>query len=292
MSDPTFIGREALLGALSVAAGADALEAALHAGLDPDAGIQRTAAPAGAGELLIMPAADDSHVTVKVISIGGKPWVQGLAIVFDQASLAPVAVLDGSALTELRTAAVSLLGARLSGRGPFCRLVVFGSGPQGAIHLEALRSEFAPDAVAVLRSSSSEAEVTEAVAGADLICCATTSRQPLFDGSLVADQVLVIAIGSHEPDARELDAELMRRSAIVVESQSSALAEAGELVMAAIGAEQLTTLAQLTEGAKLPQDRPVVFKSTGMGWEDAVIASSLLRALRLAEASTTAPSQD
>jgi ornithine cyclodeaminase/alanine dehydrogenase-like protein (mu-crystallin family) len=122
--------------------------------------------------------------------------------------------------------------------------------------------------------------VDDLVAAADIVCCCTTAPEPLFDGGLVADHATVVAIGSHEPDAREIDDALCRRATVVVESRASALREAGEIVSAlASGAttqDSLVTLAELVRGQATPRPgRPCLFKSTGMAWEDAVVAAAL-----------------
>lgn len=123
-------------------------------------------------------------------------------------------------------------------------------------------------------------EVTEElVAAADVICCCTTAREPLFEGGLVADHATVVAIGSHEPEARETDDALAARATVVVESRASALREAGDVIQAiaagALSADELVTLADVVNGAEVAKDRPRLFKSTGMSWEDAVVASRL-----------------
>jgi ornithine cyclodeaminase/alanine dehydrogenase-like protein (mu-crystallin family) len=123
-------------------------------------------------------------------------------------------------------------------------------------------------------------DLDELVAAADIVCCCTTAREPLFDGALVADHATVVAIGSHEPDARETDDTLAARATVVVESRTSALREAGDVILAidsgATTADQLVTLAELIRGeSKPPAGRPRFFKSTGMAWEDAVIAANL-----------------
>jgi len=112
------------------------------------------------------------------------------------------------------------------------------------------------------------------------VCCCTTAREPLFDGALVADHATVVAIGSHEPDARETDDELAARATVVVESRASALREAGDVMGAiaagAITADALVALADLVRGDAAPDPgRPRLFKSTGMSWEDAVVAAAL-----------------
>jgi ornithine cyclodeaminase/alanine dehydrogenase-like protein (mu-crystallin family) len=126
------------------------------------------------------------------------------------------------------------------------------------------------------------ANVDELVAAADVVCCATTAREPLFDGALVADHATVVAIGSHEPDAREVDDALVGRATVVVESRTSALREAGDVIGAitagAVEEDALVTLADLVCGrVVVDATRPRVFKSTGMAWEDAVVASALVR---------------
>jgi ornithine cyclodeaminase len=114
------------------------------------------------------------------------------------------------------------------------------------------------------------------VSAADVICCCTTAREPLFDGALVADHATVVAIGSHEPDAREVDDALARRATVVVESRASALREAGDVIAAAIPEGELVTLADVVRDRRIDGGRPRLFKSTGMAWEDAVVAAALV----------------
>ena len=114
--------------------------------------------------------------------------------------------------------------------------------------------------------------VDELVAAADVICCATTAREPLFDGALVADHATVVAIGSHEPEAREIDDALVRRATVVVESRASALREAGDVIAAiasgALREDSLVTLAELVCGRRvgcLPRPRLVQEHRDGVG---------------------------
>jgi len=119
------------------------------------------------------------------------------------------------------------------------------------------------------------------VASADVICCATTAREPLFDGDLVAEHATVVAIGSHEPDVREVDDALVARATVVVESTASALREAGDVILAigagALDPQELIPLRDLVRGERTPEpDSPRLFKSTGMAWEDAVTVNAIL----------------
>jgi ornithine cyclodeaminase/alanine dehydrogenase-like protein (mu-crystallin family) len=265
---------------LGVAAAVDALEAALLAGLDPEADPPRSALALAGGELLVMPSAAGGHAAVKLVTVGGEPRIQGVCVVFDATTLAPVALVDGIALTNVRTPAVSALAvARLAVPGAR-RLLVFGRGPQAHGHVEAIRA-VRPVAHVDLVGRHSDG-VERLVSEADIVCCATTARAPLFDGSLVADHATVVAIGSHEPEARETDDALAERATVVVESRASALREAGDVIAAiasgALREDSLVTLADVVRGrAAVDRGRPRLFKSTGMAWEDAVVASALVR---------------
>ena len=263
---------------LSFGAAADALEAALLAGLDPEAQPERTFVPVGAGQLIVMPAAVGEYAAVKLVTVGGDPRVQGVCVVFDAATLAPAGLVDGIALTNLRTAAVSAVAVRRLAAPEARRLLVYGRGPQAAAHIEAISAVCPIEHVErVGREGGGD------VAAADVICCCTTAREPLFDGALVADHATVVAIGSHEPGARETDDAFARRATVVVESRTSALREAGDVIGAGLGADDLVTLAELVRGEVAPvPGRPRLFKSTGMAWEDAVVASALAQSARRA----------
>ena len=289
---------EAIARRLPYPAAVDALEAALRAGLDPEADPPRTSAATAGGELLLMPSAASGGLGVKLVTIGGEPRVQGVYVLFDGETLAPAALLDGIGLTDLRTSAVSALAVRhLCARAPR-RLVVFGTGPQARAHVRALRATAPLEHVALVGRERARTEAlagelgaepatVDAVAGADVVCCCTTAREPLFDGDDVADEAVVVAIGSHEPSAREVDERLAARATVVVESRASALREAGDVIQAcaagALAEDELVTLAALVRGDAAPvAGRPRLFKSTGMAWEDLVLARAVHRAAQWA----------
>src|SRR4051794_34805987 len=102
-----FLDAAELARRLSATAAIDALEAALLGGLDPEADPPRSALALAGGELLVMPSATAGHGVVKLVTVGGEPRIQGVCVVFDAATLAPVALVDGIALTNVRTPAVS-----------------------------------------------------------------------------------------------------------------------------------------------------------------------------------------
>jgi ornithine cyclodeaminase/alanine dehydrogenase-like protein (mu-crystallin family) len=263
---------------LDAPAAADVLEEVLLAGFDPEADPPRSALELGDGQLLVMPSAAGGHAAVKLVTIGGEPRIQGVCVVFDGETLAPAALVDGIALTNLRTPAVSVLAVRRLAVPEARRLVVFGRGPQAHAHVKALRAVRPIEQVDMLGRDHGGA--ADLVAAADIVCCCTTAREPLFDGALVADHATVVAIGAHEPDAREVDDVLAGRATVVVESRASALREAGEVIASiaagALAEDELVTLAGLVRGeAGIGPARPRLFKSTGMAWEDAVVAAAL-----------------
>jgi ornithine cyclodeaminase/alanine dehydrogenase-like protein (mu-crystallin family) len=294
----------AAVAALSPVDAVDALEAALRGGLDPEADPARSALGAEAGEVLLMPSSAPGAVGVKLVSVApanpdrGLPRIQGVYVLFDPATLAPAALVDGIALTNLRTAAVSTLAVRHLATPGARRLLVFGTGAQGWAHIGALRA-VAPDLervdvvardrerldafvarCAAEHGLDARSAAPDAARDADLIVCATTAREPLFDGALVRPEATVVAIGSHEPAAREVDAALVGAATVVVESRGSALREAGDVIAAidagALDADALVPLAALVRGEASPAPgRPRFFKSTGMAWEDLVVAAAV-----------------
>ena len=276
---------------LPFAAAIHALEEALLGGLDPEAEPSRQVVPSGAGHLLVMPSTARAGVKVVAVAPDARsgPRIQGLHLAFDRRTLAPRAVLDGAALTLVRTAAVSALAlARLAPDAR--RVVVFGAGPQAASHVAAARVVLPSLEVAVrardpVRAAALIAALRDArpavdadLAQADVVICCTTARTPLFDGRVVAPHAAVVAIGSHEPDAREVDEHLVARATVVVEARAAAEREAGDLLIARrLGVSSpWLTLAELVAGAPIDPGRPRLFKSVGMAWEDAVIADALL----------------
>ena len=284
---------------LPVPEAADVIEAALRR-LEISDDLPRAALPVAGGQLLMMPSAVDG-VGIKLLTVREtftdtmSPRIQGVYVLMNPATLAPAALIDGPALTCLRTPAVSLVALRRLARPDSSRLVVFGAGPQAHGHVLAVCAERPitsvtvvaprPEAVAALVARLTEAGIPatagrpEAVAEAEIIICATTASRPVFDGRLVADEACVVAVGSHEPGKRELDAALIGRATVVVEDVATAMREAGDVVQAvregALRAEHLVPLNTLLSGPGNRHDRPRVFKSVGMAWEDLVIASYL-----------------
>jgi ornithine cyclodeaminase/alanine dehydrogenase-like protein (mu-crystallin family) len=277
----------------------------LRAGLDPADDADRGILDVAAGQLLLMPAESPDFVGIKVATVApgnpaaGRERIQGVYLLMDAATLTPVALLDGTALTTLRTPAVSAAAADRLAPAEVDHLVVFGSGPQAWGHIEAMRSIRSIGRVTIVArdqgragaladrvtASGQEARVGTAsdVSSAGLIVCATTAREPLFDGALVSDDSCTVAVGSHEPDARELPSDLVARAQVVVEDVAVALREAGDVLIpigeGVLQADSLVPLRDIvTDAVASDRARPRVFKSSGMSWEDLVIAAEVFRA--------------
>ncbi|GIJ56451.1 ornithine cyclodeaminase family protein [Virgisporangium aurantiacum] len=305
MNAPRIVDAEGVFAACGPAAAVWAVTAALRTGFDPATDLPRHGVPVGSGQLLLMPSDGAAHVGVKVVTMApdnparGLPRVQASYLMFDARSLGLVAVLDGTALTTLRTPAVSVAAVahRLTGPGPVS-VVVFGAGPQAHGHVETLAAVLAPRALRVTVIARDPARAvppggaavvaagdpaaSDALRAADVVVCATSARTPLFDADLIADAAVVIAVGSHEPDARELPAALCARATVVVEDVATALREAGDVCLAigenALRPADLVPMRDVVTGRTVPAlDRPLVFKSVGMSWEDLVVAEAVLR---------------
>lgn len=281
------------------------LEATLADGFRPEQDPARGNVAAGEGQMLLMPSTleDWSGIKVATVSPGnperGLPRIQATYLLMDTATLSVRALLEGNSLTTLRTPAISAVAVDHLAAPEARKLLVFGTGPQALSHIEAFADVRAFDEVVVcgrtpekvkaavaharglgLPARSGEAED---VRMADVVVCTTSASEPLFDGSLVRESACVVAMGSHEPDHRELDSALMGRAQVVVEDTATALREAGDVVQAvadgALAEDALVPLADVVTGAMAPdRSRPRVFKCVGMSWEDLAVAVGVVAA--------------
>jgi len=315
-----FITAEEITDYFSFLSAVKAIEEALLGGLDPAADLPRSILPIEKGELLLMPSTSVEGSGIKVLTIApnnptlNEPRIQGIYLLFDKDNLAISSILDGAALTTYRTPAISFAAVRKGlelSRGEIS-VVVFGSGPQAISHIQTLAAldvkvtsvvfvvrdieraqKRIPDvaqmgltsdcAIQILGAESHE--VNQHLQQADLVIAATTARTPLFDSTHLKQSVIVIAVGSHEPDVREIDSKLIARAQVVVETRASALREAGDVIMAigdgSITAQSLHELADVVCGrTTLNREQPIFFKSSGMSWEDLVIARAIERTLK------------
>ncbi|MFF9407967.1 ornithine cyclodeaminase family protein [Streptomyces anandii] len=293
--------------ALGPVAAVAAIRDALARGLDPDAEAPRAVLPLARGQGLLMPSEAGGWYGVKVATVApgnparGLPRVNATYLLHDSETLTCAAILDGVALTTLRTPAVAVAAClnrlrALAGSSPGgLRLVVFGAGPQGEGHAHTIRAHVpvaevtavtrrggAPPAWADRHLAAGDPALAGRVRAADVVVTATSAREPVVEGRLVRDTAVVLAVGSHEPSVRELDGALMARSTVVVESREVALREAGDVVLAVkeegLAPDSLMTMAGLSRSeATVPADRPLVVKTTGMAWEDLTVAVAVYR---------------
>jgi ornithine cyclodeaminase/alanine dehydrogenase-like protein (mu-crystallin family) len=301
------VGKEELRDSLSMTAAIDALDAAFGRE-DPSLTTpMRTTLATPAGTLLSMPAAGEAGVGVKLVTLSefnpqrGLPFTQAVYVLFDPTTQEPEAVIDGTELTAIRTAAVSGLATRRLANPDASRLVVFGAGAQGTAHVEAMHAVRPLREVVIVGRHAGRVDALVAfarglgvaaragspadVADADLVCTCTTSAVSIFDGHELADGAHVNAIGAYLADQRELDTETMRRAKTVVETREVALREAGDVVIAieegAVDPNDLVDLADVVRGRTVrtaPSDI-TVFVSVGFAFEDLVVARAALHAI-------------
>lgn len=248
-----------------------------------------------------MPSASAHAAGVKVAGVApgnprrGLPRITGMYVLLDGATLLPRAVLDGAALTAVRTAAVSGLAIRHLGPSRADRAVVIGTGPQARSHLHMLRQAAHVAEYVIVGRSAGAAEplvrecrargmaaragaLADDLPDADLVVCCTTAAAPLFTAGQIGRDCLVVAIGSHEPHVREFGDDVLAGATVVVETRAAACREAGEVVQAlarhAITPGDLIDVAELVRGTGDRSGRRV-FKSVGMAWEDLIVAETL-----------------
>jgi ornithine cyclodeaminase len=289
-----------------MAAAIDALETGFRS-QDPSVAPLRSHLDTPAGSLLVMPAFGDGGVGVKLVTLTpdnperDMPLIGAVYALFDATTQTPEAIVDGAALTALRTAAVSGLATRHLANPEADRLVIFGAGVQARSHLEAMLAVRPLDHVTVVsrtlpraqtlvdlareRGVSADVGDPADVIDAELVCTCTTSDVPLFDGKRLRPGAHVNAVGSFRPTSRELDTAAILRARLVVETREAAFAEAGELSIpigeGAFGREHVVAdLAEMVHGAVVrttPSD-VTVFKSVGLAFEDLIVARALVDA--------------
>ena len=266
------------------------------------------------GTTLVMPAylGTAGGLGAKLVSFfpgnaeRGKPAVTGLVVVLDPETGEPTALADGTFLTAWRTGAASGAASDLLALPAARTAALFGCGAQARTqalavdavrHLDAIRvyartpaavegfvAEMQPQLEARLVIAESPAA---AVAGAEIVCAATTSPTPVFDGRDLAVGAHVNGVGSFTAAMREIDAATIARARVFVDHRRAAEAEAGDLVIAT--REGHTDPAHWTElGEVVAATRPgrrsetevTFFKSVGVAVQDVAAAARALERAR------------
>lgn len=228
----------------------------------------------------------------------GLDMVQAVYLLLNHATGVPLALMEGRFITGIRTSATSAVATKhLASPGPK-HLAIFGAGVQARFHIEAMM-EVAPVTRIMIasrtrRRANALAEHTrarhsvpcevvsadEAAAEADLICTCTSAATPLFDGGLLKPGAHVNAVGAFTPSTRELDTETVKRARVIIDAESAAGREAGDILIplseGAIDAAHIKgTLADVVSGkvsGRESRDEITVFKSCGLAIEDLVTA--------------------
>ena len=225
---------------------------------------------------------------------------QGAVLLFDPDNGSLAAVLDATSITTVRTAAVSAVATRLLARARASRLAIIGSGVQAHAHLEAMcavrpirslrvwsrNTEHARALVKVAHDKFElDADVAptapDAVRDAEIVCTATSARQPVLNGDWLTPGTHINAIGASQASARELDSAAVVKSRLYVDRRESALKEPGDILVPLhdgdIGPEHIVAeigelLIGRGEGRRNDQDI-TLFKSLGLAVEDLASAS-------------------
>jgi alanine dehydrogenase len=289
----------------------------------------RTAAlvPAVGGALMAMPAHVPGAGALAAKLVGqfpqnparGLPSHVAIIAVFDPETGVPLAVMDGEVITAARTAAASALSVRLLAQAGAAVLAVLGTGVQARSHglavarvrplrevrvagrsperAEALAAELAAELGV---PATAAAGYQDAITGADIVCACTHSPEPVVHGAWLRPGMHVTSVGVNG-DGRELDAEAVARSLVVVESRAAALAAfptgSNDLAWAirdgAVTADhvhaELGELVSGTRPGRTSADQITLYKSVGVAAQDAAAAAMVLSIARAAGLGTEVP---
>jgi alanine dehydrogenase len=227
------------------------------------------------------------------------PTTIGLLVLSDPRTGAPLAVMDASYLTAMRTGAASGVATKYLARADARRVGIFGAGVQAQSQLSAVACVRSLEGAWVYDSNGPKAkafadEMTkvvnvpviavdtprQAVEGMDIIVAASSATEPVFDGAWLDAGQHINAVGAHAPHARELDSKTLVRSKVFVDSMEAALVEAGDLLLpikeGVIGKGHIRAslgevIARLKPGREY-EEEITLFKSVGLALQDASTA--------------------
>ena len=271
----------------------------------------------GDATLLLMPAwRARRQLGIKLVTVTPSnrerdlPTVHALYVLSDTDTGAPLAIIDGEALTLRRTAAVSALASRFLSRADSRSMLMVGTGrlaPEMVVAhchardiervmvwgrserkaqetIERIKQAGLPDHVSI----DTELVLAAACAGADIICCATTSTEPLLRAEWVKPGTHIDLVGGFRPNMREADDTLMSMTALFVDTLEGALAEAGDLVQpiqagllqATDIRADLSALARASHPGRQSPEQITLFKSVGSALAD-LAAAGLVQELSI-----------
>ncbi len=234
---------------------------------------------------------------------------QGAVIIFDTETGQPLAVIDATTITAIRTAAASGVATKYLARNNLTSLAILGSGTQASEHLEAMLSvQPGIDRVRIWSRTQENGErfveresrkwrdksielvgsPEKATRNSDIICTTTGSTAPILEGDWVSEGAHVNAVGSSAPGFRELDTELVARSRVFVDRRESALNEADDIRVpikegAITEGHILGEIGELVLGklkGRISDKDVTLFKSLGVAIEDLAAATSVYEKAR------------
>ena len=238
---------------------------------------------------------------------------QGGVLLFDGATGAPLALMNASAITAIRTAATSGVATHLLARPDAHELALIGAGVQARTHLAAMASvreirrarivsrndEHAQQFVTEMQPQFSfpveaVASAEAAVRGADLIVTATSAHEPVLRREWIAAGAHINAVGTYSPAAREIDSATMAAASLFVDRREATMIEAGDYVLAlaegAITSEHIRAeIGEVLTGAQQGRTSAAeitLFKSLGLAVEDLAVAEYLYNQARAQGAGT------
>jgi alanine dehydrogenase len=267
--------------------------------------------PDGSGLLASMPSMLPSVgvMGIKVITVfpgneGELESHQGAVLLFEAEQGRPLAIIDASEVTAIRTAAVSGLATRLLARPDAGDVAILGSGTQARTNLEAMLAVRDVRRVRVWSRTHKHAErfaeressrhgvrmevtgsAQEAVEEADIVCTTTSATEPVIQGRWLSPGTHVNAVGFSGPTGRELDTEAVVRARLFADRRESILHEAGDFLIpkseGAVGDDHVVgelgeVILGKVEGRTSP-DEITVFESLGLAIEDLAAADHVYR---------------
>jgi ornithine cyclodeaminase/alanine dehydrogenase-like protein (mu-crystallin family) len=247
------------------------------------------------GFLGLMPALTPDGLGLKAVTFyptnaeRGIPTHMATIFLVDPQTGAPLAIMDGRLITEMRTAAVSAAATKLLAARDAKILALLGSGVQARSHVEALRlvrnfetiriwsptTEHAKRLAKEIGATAMSAE--EAVRDADVIVTATNSKTAILKGAWLKPGCHVNAVGACRPDWREMDDDALA-NVVFVDSREGAMKESGDVILS--GAKIYAELGEALAGKVPPRAKETtIFKSLGMAVEDIAAAILVYRAV-------------
>jgi ornithine cyclodeaminase/alanine dehydrogenase-like protein (mu-crystallin family) len=259
----------------------------------------RIAAETERGLLAAMPGYADGILETKLVSVFagnheiGLPTHQATIALFDDATGKPLALMDGTEITAVRTGAASAVATRVLARPDARVLAVLGAGVQARSHIDAARRvrEFAevrvasrsPEharALAEEIGGTASASFEEAVAGADVVCACTDAGQPIFAAESLEPGMHVTSVGASR-DGPELDPAVMGSGLLAVESRVAFEPyPAGAHELQGLDPNEAVELGEILAGTREGRASPeqiTIYKSMGHAIEDAAAAGLVYR---------------